>query len=49
MDVGYSIGMLHEGFHEMATIPDNVLEIPGFQESACKGLESLSGPGKLRE
>lgn len=52
MDVGYSIGTLHEGFHEMATIPDNVpeiLEVPGFQESAYKGLESMSEPGKLRE
>ena len=52
MDVGYSIGTLHEGFHEMATIPDNVPEIPevpGFQESAYKGLESMSEPGKLRE
>lgn len=50
MDVGYSIGTLHEGFHGMVTIPDNipeVPEVPGFQESACKdwnqcqSLESL--------
>ncbi len=36
----------------MATIPDNVPEIPevpGFQESAYKGLKTLSEPGKLRE
>ncbi len=36
----------------MVTIPDNIPEIPevlGFQESAYKGLESMSEPGKLRE
>ncbi len=52
MVVGYSIGMLHKGFHGMVTIPDNipeVPEVPGLQESAYKGLESMSEPRKLRE
>ncbi len=52
MGVRYSIGTLHGGFHGMVTIPDNipeVPEVPGFQESAYKGLESMSEPGKLRE
>lgn len=36
----------------MVTIPDNILEIPGipgFQDSAYKGLELMSESGKLRE